>query len=246
MKIGILGYGEIGSSIDKLFHPRDKVLVEDKNLNSRIGEQVEILHVCIPYSKDFIDIVAECTDRIKPELTIIHSTVKVGTTKELFDNGINVVHSPVRGMHPNLTESLRVFTKFIGSDDLELGLKALNHFKELDITVAMLKSSSATELGKLLDTTYYGVCISFHSYANELCEEVGVPVEDVMGLFNTTYNQGYTKMNVTNVVRPVLYPPKGKIGGHCVVPNAKLLQEQFGEDPILQRITGDDIEDKNG
>ena len=31
-----------------------------------------------------------------------------------------------------------------------------------------------------------------------------------------------------NVVRPVLYPPKdGKIGGHCVIPNAELCKKFF-------------------
>jgi len=147
-------------------------------------------------------------------------------------------------MHPNITESLRTFDKFIGSDDLEIGLKALNHFKEIGVPALLLKTSSASELGKLLDTTYYGVCISFHAYANELCEKVGVPVEDVMGLFNETYNEGYLRMGVSNVVRPVLHPPKGKIGGHCVVPNAILLQEQFGKDVILQRIMGKCKENK--
>jgi hypothetical protein len=30
-----------------------------------------------------------------------------------------------------------------------------------------------------------------------------------------------------HVVRPILYPPDGPIGGHCVVPNAKILSEEY-------------------
>ena len=45
-----------------------------------------------------------------------------------------------------------------------------------------------------------------------------------MTLYNQTYNEGYSKLNKRNVVRPVLYPTT-KIGGHCVVPNAKILKD---------------------
>ena len=43
-----------------------------------------------------------------------------------------------------------------------------------------------------------------------------------MTKFNHTYNEGYKKLGKTYVVRPVLYPTD-KIGGHCIIPNAKLL-----------------------
>ena len=39
---------------------------------------------------------------------------------------------------------------------------------------------------------------------------------------NETYNQGYKELGKENVIRPVLFPPKGEIGGHCVVPNFNL------------------------
>ena len=45
--------------------------------------------------------------------------------------------------------------------------------------------------------------------------------------FNKTYNEGYKKIGKKNVIRPVLYPPKGGITGHCVIPNAKILRKRF-------------------
>jgi len=44
-------------------------------------------------------------------------------------------------------------------------------------------------------------------------------------MWNKQYNDGYTKLGKSNVVRPVLTPPSGKIGGHCVSQNFELLPE---------------------
>jgi len=52
-KIGILGYGEIGKAIAKFYKdPKIKDLNRDDGLKG-----VEILHICIPWSKDFVRIV---------------------------------------------------------------------------------------------------------------------------------------------------------------------------------------------
>ena len=56
----------------------------------------------------------------------------------------------------------------------------------------------------------------------KLCDEYNLDFMEVMTKYNNTYNEGYTKLGKPNVVRPVLYPTD-KIGGHCVIPNAKLL-----------------------
>jgi hypothetical protein len=41
--------------------------------------------------------------------------------------------------------------------------------------------------------------------------------------WNENYNQGYAELGETQFIRPILQPMKGKIGGHCVVNNASLL-----------------------
>ena len=68
LKIGILGYGEVGQAIAKFYkNPRIKDLNKDDGL-----EGVEILHVCIPWSKNFVKLVKKEIKKIKPKLTIIH------------------------------------------------------------------------------------------------------------------------------------------------------------------------------
>lgn len=233
-KIGILGYGEIGQAIAKFYkHP----LIRDLDLNS-FEENLDILHVCLPYLKDFQEIVTENIIEYKPKLVIIHSTIGLGSTLSLYKKFGNVVHSPVRGVHPNLYEGIKTFVKYIGADNRKIGLKAAKHFEKLGIkNVKILDSSKASELGKLLDTTYYGICIAFHDYANKICTKQKLDFEDVMTDFNISYNEGYKKLGKSNVVRPVLFPPKNsKIGGHCVIPNAEILKSLFGDDPLIKSI----------
>ena len=94
-KIGILGYGEIGKSIAKFYkNPLVKDLKRDDGLSG-----IDVLHVCIPWNEDFIATVTKEIAEINPKLTIIHSTVAPGTTQKI---GGMIVHSPIRGVHPNL------------------------------------------------------------------------------------------------------------------------------------------------
>jgi UDP-N-acetyl-D-mannosaminuronate dehydrogenase len=238
--IGILGHGEIGSSLEKCYLGRDftvkiKDLLHDDGL-----ENLDVLNVCIPYTKDFVKIVSENIFYTKAKLTIIHSTVIPGTTKEiqtLMSSSQHVVHSPVRGVHPKLYEGLKTFVKYIGADSEEAAKLTENHFEALGLKYETLPTSTTSELAKILCTTYYGVCIAWHNDIQKLCEKYNVSFNDVGTKWNTTYNEGYVKLGMSNVVRPVLYPPQGKIGGHCVVPNTELLKQihdSLGFDYILQ------------
>ena len=106
LSVGILGYGEVGQAIAKFY---GKPLIKDINRDDGLNG-VEILHVCIPYNNSFIKTVKGQIKKIKPKLTIIHSTVALGTTKKI---GGAVVHSPVRGVHPKIYEGIKTFVKYI-------------------------------------------------------------------------------------------------------------------------------------
>ena len=91
MKIGIVGHGQVGQAVAKLYTETDttntwfsfdKILIYDpyQGMMDDISD-VDILNVCIPYTKDFISIVK---DLPTPNwYTVIHSTVPVGTTEKL-------------------------------------------------------------------------------------------------------------------------------------------------------------------
>ena len=61
----------------------------------------------------------------------------------------------------------------------------------------------------------------------KLCDQIGADFDEAVTDFNETYNSGYDQLGKKNVIRPVLFPPDGPIGGHCVIPNAKLLEKIF-------------------
>jgi len=232
MKISILGFGEVGRAIAELYDsPSIKDLERDDGL-----ENSNILNICIPFSEKFIETVSNEIIEIKPDLTIIHSTVMPGTTKvisKIID--LPIVHSPIRGKHPNLHPDIIKFVKYIGSDDDKSSELAKNHLESLGISVKVLSNSKTTELGKLLSTTYYGIVIAWHGEMKKLCDKLGIDFDEAVTDFNKTYNSGYNKLEISNVIRPVLYPPDGKIGGHCITQNAKLLEQLF-ESPALDLI----------
>lgn len=74
-----MGYGEVGQAI-AAFYQNPKM----KDLNRNDGlKRIEILHACLPWSENFVKIVKKEIKKIKPKLTIIHSTVVPGATKKL-------------------------------------------------------------------------------------------------------------------------------------------------------------------
>lgn len=233
-KVGILGYGEVGQAIAKFYkNPKIKDLNRDDGLNG-----VEILHVCFPWSNNFIKIVKKEIKKIKPKLVIIHSTIKPGTTKKII-SGLpracrGVVHSPIRGVHPKLYEGIKTFVKYIGADNKKTAKLAKKHLESLGIKTKVFYPSVTTEIGKLLDTSYYGLCIAWHGEMKKLCDKYGIDFNEAVTDFNQTYNDGYKKLGKPNVIRPVLYPPqkiKG-ITGHCICENAKLLKKYFNSQAL--------------
>jgi len=231
-KIGILGFGEVGKAIAKFYGSAGSPQAKIKDLNRDDGlTGVEILHICLPWSKNFVKIVKKEIKKIKPKLTIIHSTVAIGTTKKII-SGLprdyrGVVHSPIRGIHPELYQGIKTFVKYVGTDNKKAGRLAEKHLQGLGVKTKIFYPSLTTEIGKLLDTSYYGLCVAWHGEMKKICDKFGVDFEKAVTDFNKTYNEGYEKLGKPNVIRPVLYPPKGGIGGRCIVPNAKILNRYF-------------------
>jgi len=228
LKIGIMGHGEIGSSVEAVYkkHSDHEIFIKDLVRDDGL-ENLDVLNICIPFvsSEQFIEAVCSQIAFSKPKVTIIHSTVLPGTTNVILDTTETaVVHSPVRGVHPNLYEGIMTFTKFIGADDEQSRTLAEEHLSSLGVKTESVSSSRASELGKLLSTTYYGVIIAWHGEMKKICDELGVKFEEAVSSFNETYNEGYEALGMSNVIRPTLFPPpNNKIGGHCVIPNSKLL-----------------------
>lgn len=180
------------------------------------GKPFDILHICFGYSDKFIEQVKEYQKTYPTEFTVIHSTVPVGTSREL-----NAIHSPIRGIHPNLKSGILTFPKFLG------GLRVsqiADYFRRANIKVILYDKSETTEALKLFDTEYYKTCVEFTQRVKLFCDKNNLNFSEVYTLPNQTYNEGYTKLGMSEVVRPVLQPIMKEIGGHCLVPNSKLIK----------------------
>jgi len=224
-KIGILGYGEVGQAIANFYGSAGSSQAKIKDLKRDDGlEGVDILHICLPWSDKFVELAKKEIKRIKPKLTIVHSTVAPGTVRKI---GGMIVHSPIRGIHPKLFDGIKTFVNYIGADNKKAGEMAKKHLEGLGIKTKVFMPSVTTEIGKLLDTSYYGVVIAWHGEMEKICDKFGIDFEKAVTDFNQTYNEGYKKLGKLNVIRPVLYPPKGGITGHCIVSNAEILKKYF-------------------
>ena len=226
MNIGIVGLGETGKSLAEIYADHPQYRIFSKDLDFDEIQEVEILNICIPYNEKFLPTVTEkasSSDKI-----IIHSTVPVGVTRKVFEaTGISVCHSPIRGIHPHLYEGLKTFVKYVGPVNHGDAPIFKAHLESLGMKSEVFSSPETTELAKLLSTTYYGICIAWHGEMGKMCQEHGLDFTEVVSEFNKTYNQGYTELGKLNVVRPELYAPEKHIGGHCVIPNAKILFDLF-------------------
>lgn len=228
LSVGILGVGEVGSSILPLVSAKHNALIRDIDKDT-IGEsKLDVLHVAIPYSDKFEKIVISNIKRNDPDLTIIESTLPMGIAENIY-KAIKkpLVHSPVRGFHTTMVKDLKKFVKFIGPADKISGKKAKDYYRSIGVNAQILNSTRETEMGKLLDTTYYAVCIAWHQEMERFCRKFNVDFDQAVTMFNKTYNEGYKKTK-PHVIRPVLTP--GFIGGHCLMPNIKLLKKNFKSD----------------
>lgn len=243
LTVGILGVGEVGSSILSLVREKHKALIREIDEDSIKDQKLDVLHVCIPYSENFERIVVENMKRNNPDLTIVESTVPIKTIENIFQVVKKpIAHSPVRGFHSTMVEDLRKFIKFIGAPDPKFAAKTKSYYRSLGVNAQILSSSRATEMGKLLDTTYYALCIAWHQEMERFCKKYNVDFDEAVTSFNKTYNDGY-RVSKPHVVRPVLTP--GIIGGHCLIPNIDLLKKSV-ESPFLKVIEQSNDKKKKG
>lgn len=210
--------GQIGSAIRQILDCDGYDIADEKNP----GNFYDVIHICIPYSEDFVEIVNEYVNRFEPELIIIHSTVPVGTCEKM---GLaeDVVYSPVRGIHPDLERGIRTFLKIFAGEKAK---EAALIFQQKGVPCSFATYDNAVrslEAAKLWDTTQYGWNIVLEKAIHQYCVANGLEFKLVYTLFNETYNKGYEDLGHPEFKKYILKHIPGKIGGHCVNANLDLL-----------------------
>lgn len=218
MKLLIIGMGEIGTPLfDLLSHDNEVIGLDmDKSRNrGQLSKKVDILNICFGYSIGFADAVLGYAATFKPKMIVIHSTVKPYTTKEIQEKvSMPVIYSPMRGVHATMQADMMSYTKFYASykEDAELFKEAFGIF-----TLQRASSPHLLEYSKILvDTSYYGWLIAYAQYTNEICMKEKMDYDELWKFAE--------EIHAKRKDRPKMRP--GFIGGHCVIPNAKILNDE--------------------
>ncbi len=206
MKQVVVGAGEVGRAIAEVLGD-----VELRDVAGYTG-RADVIHVCFPWSNAFEAEVRAYQVLFGADLTIIHSTVPIGTSRRL-----GAVHSPVTGRHPHLAESVRTFVKFFGG---ERAAAAAALFAGVTET-RTVPDPETTEAGKLLQTLQFGWQVLLQKEAYRLCRGTGADPEVAYRQFNEAYTAGYGELGDPFRL-PVVADIAGPIGGHCVIPNAAI------------------------
>ena len=213
--VAVVGLGEVGRPLLDLMRdaglPAIGVDVDTSVLPP--PGTIDVMHICFPFEiDDFEGETARYIERLAPRLTVIDSTVAVGTTRRVHERtGAVVAHSPVRGKHAHMREQLEAYVKFIGPLTPRDGAEIAEHFAYAGLRTRVLSSPEASELAKLTETTYFGLLITWAQQVERYCDATGADYEEVIAFYGEI-----------GFLPPVDYFP-GVIGGHCVMPNLEIL-----------------------
>lgn len=222
----IVGMGEVGKTLLDLLVERnfdcvgidiDTSKCQNYFENSEI-ENPECLHICLPGELErFVDVTVNWINKFADlQMVLVHSTVKPGTTKNIQQkSSIPVLFSPVRGVHRRFLEDVKIYTKFVASDNEQIDSKLKLELEKRFHRIDWMSTTKTAEFAKILvDTTYYGWLINYAQITKMICEKEGIDFDEMWKFANEIHE------NLGN--RPKMYP--GIIGGHCVIPNLDLIE----------------------
>ena len=238
----VAGLGEIGLPIQKLLSKTITVVGYDKrselidiSKTKRFEKyETEILHVCIPFTKNFISNVKELEKKFKPEIIDVHRTVEPLTTQKLQKKiAVPIIYSPLRGVHARKQDSFQPHKKGILFDikryvkfysvqnntkkDNLAAQKFNKRLKNCGLKTKKMSMPVTLELAKILcDTSYYGWLIAYAQLTDMIVRKHNVDYDEMWSFSDEIHKF------LGN--RPKMFP--GFIGGHCVIPNLSLIDEK--------------------
>jgi len=225
----VIGLGEVGTAVKKVFEKHHDVDGRDiEHINT--DKQYQVLHICYRQSDDFVDITNAYIDEYQPLFTIIHTTTPVGTVRKV--KGLKA-HCPIRGRHEKLADGVESYPLFFSYDIYDEWIYVRRYMSETNLQYNGVRKYETTELCKLLELIQYGYNIEFYRYAKKCCDEFDVDIEHIQD-FGKTYNKYIKVLESDDFMKPVLTPPEGPIGGHCVLPGMRILNAQVPDTALEQ------------
>jgi len=234
----VAGLGEIGLPILKLLSQRslavgydiDPDLMNTKKFKKYEKLQTTFLHVCIPFSKNFIKNVISLQKKFFPEIIVIHSTISPTTTSKLQEKlTIPIIYSATRGVHKRMLSDLKKYTKFFAVESSAPKAKwAATQYSKLmrkcKVKTKKMSRPISLELAKIVvDTSYYGWLINYAQISNMIARKHNVDYDEMWSFADEIHKY------LGN--RPKMFP--GFIGGHCLDANEILfIKTNIGMKPV--------------
>ena len=211
----VAGMGEVGRPLRRILS-RTYECVGIDLAPAQINRPCSVLHVCFPFQiHDFVGTTCSYVKKYQPRLTIINSTLAVGTTRKVQERiDLPVVYSPVRGKHARMEQDMLKYRKFVAGFDEQSTQQAAQHFARAGFAVTACRSPEIGELSKLVETTWLGILVGWAQEVERMAAECGASYEEVNAF-----------------VKEISFLPShvfpSHIGGHCVMPNIAILRDRF-------------------
>ena len=227
----VAGVGEIGKPILQLLsrsnitigYDVNPKLFDKKNFEKLKNIDTCFLHICIPFTTKFISQVKSLYRKFSPKCIVIHSTISPYTTKKLqSDLPIPIIYSATRGVHKRMISDMKKYTKFYALENNAPNKTWASEnysslLKKCGIKSKKMSKPIALELAKIVvDTSYYGWLINYAQLSNIIAKEHKVDYDEMWSFADEI------QKHLGN--RPKMFP--GFIGGHCVIPNLSLIDEE--------------------
>jgi len=218
----VIGLGEVGGPLYEILKASNTYMVYGYDVRSEISpnkldelpRDADFLHIAYPYTEHFIQYTIRYVEQLRPKRLIIHSTVLPGTTRIIHEKtGLPTAYSPVRGKHPYLKRHMMFWPKWVSSYPLEDTEVFAEHLVKAGFKVKTARNPETLELAKLFETAYRAVMIATWQELHRLSLKYDAELAGIAEFI--------AEVHEVLRDRPVFYPDY--IGGHCLIPNTKLL-----------------------
>lgn len=218
MKNCILGNGEVANALRGNLY--GEVISFDKGEWEGKTLDCDILHIAIPYTEKFVNICESAEKVFSPDYTIIHSTVKPGTSRRL-----KCLYSPVLGRHSDdFQKNVAMYRKFVAGNLAEYEKVK----EEMRLTCEYWgPDTDELEYSKVMSTTQMYWYLLFNKYLQNDCERRGFDYSQVYFRWLDNYNAGI-RNNHPKWERPIYNRMETDIpGGHCLPNNIHLVDNEI-------------------
>lgn len=234
MKIGIVGYGHVGTAMKDLF--KDAAIYDKyKGIGSREEiNKCDVTFVCVPtpMSEDGscdTTAVEEVISWCEAKVLVLRSTVRIGFTDEMVEKyHKEIVFQPEyygeTVAHPFANLSDRKWLTFGGSrNGINAAIKAYQTVINADVTIYQSTSKEA-EMAKYMENAFFATKVTFCNEMFDVCKKLGIDYNVVRELWTADPRIGK--------FHTFVYEDNRGYGGSCLPKDISSLRKQGVENDV--------------